>query len=183
MKSNASPSPWTGFVTLRAKCAGAAAGHAPLRRDLASFNCSSRVVATYYGNWFSYDTITPEQINASLYTHVYYAFAHIASTNYSIKFSDSAIDGALMPRFTASLTARNPCLVPMLSVGGASFGVSVWSAMASQQSRRAAFIKSVISFARKYGFGGVDLVSVLRADDTDVVIVPSSFYISPQHSR
>ena len=120
------------------------------------------VIGTYYGSWFSGPpyALQPEDINAARFTHVYYAFVLVSATNYTIQLGSPSMDSVLIPQFTASLTARNPCLVPMLSVGGASFGGAVWSAMANQQSRRAAFISSAIAFCREHGFGGVDLVSV-----------------------
>ena len=144
-------------------CADPVATASHASRQLEGYACPSHVAASYYGSWFYYGAnntgLSPEQLNASLYTHVYYAFALISPTTYSIEYSDPDLDVKLMPRFTSSLTTRNPCLVPMLSVGGGSFDPAVWSAMAKHPVNRATFVQSLISFAREHGFGGVDLVS------------------------
>ena len=69
------------------------------------------MIGTYYGSWFSGPpyALQPEDINAARFTHVYYAFVLVSATNYTVKLGNPSMDSVLIPRFTASLTARNPC--------------------------------------------------------------------------
>ncbi|KAF9617596.1 hypothetical protein IFM89_037659 [Coptis chinensis] len=60
-----------------------------------------------------------------------------------------------MGNFTATLHTKQ--IKAMLSIGGANASPYTFSKMASTKSNRAAFIKSTIEVARKYGFDGLDL--------------------------
>ncbi|XWS72597.1 hypothetical protein CRYUN_Cryun02cG0053600 [Craigia yunnanensis] len=62
-----------------------------------------------------------------------------------------------MGNFTAALHVKNPPAKAMLSIEGANSGTGTFSNMVSNPDNRAAFIKSTIATARKYGFDGPDI--------------------------
>ncbi|KAK2993657.1 hypothetical protein RJ640_009472 [Escallonia rubra] len=62
-----------------------------------------------------------------------------------------------MGNFTATLHAKNPSAKAFLSVGGAHARPDPFSNMEGNSDNRAAFIKSSIDVARRYGFDGLDL--------------------------
>lgn len=110
--------------------------------------------------------IAPEDLNPDYYTHPLYAFAYIDPDTFFVEYADNELDKFVMSRFTSTLKNGNPCVHPMISVGGAAFTAadatrSVWSSMISRRSSRTAFITSAIAKARKFGFAGIDLVRVL----------------------
>ncbi|KAK2991859.1 hypothetical protein RJ640_023881 [Escallonia rubra] len=62
-----------------------------------------------------------------------------------------------MGNFTATLHAKNPSAKAFLSVGGSNASPYTFSNMVGNSDNRAAFIKSSIDVARRYGFDGLDL--------------------------
>ncbi|KAI4721608.1 glycoside hydrolase [Aureobasidium sp. EXF-10727] len=111
----------------------------------------------YYESW-SYsrtcDSWAPEKIDASLWTHLNYAFALIDSSGKIA--SMNAYDTQLYPRVTG-LKKSNANLNVFISVGGWAAGGAVFSKMVSTTATRATFINSAISFMNTYGFDGLDI--------------------------
>ena len=102
----------------------------------------------YYESWSmerSCDKWTPEDIDASLWTHINYAFALVGADN-RISAMNS-YDTNLYPRVTA-LKKRNSGLKVFIAVGGWAAGGAGFSRMVSSASSRATFIQSALAFIR-----------------------------------
>ncbi|KAF2310911.1 hypothetical protein GH714_018377 [Hevea brasiliensis] len=95
-------------------------------------------------------------INSALFTHLYYGFADINSSNYQLSF-DLFSNDSTVSTFTTTIKRKNPSVITLLSIGLAYGNYSTFSLMASQPSYRESFIRSSIETARLYGFGGLDL--------------------------
>jgi chitinase len=123
----------------------------------------------YYTNWAQYrpsvGRFLPEDVNASLYTHLCYAFA-IVGADYKIKAFEwndilSYTDG-MYKRFHTHVRAQNPAIKTLISIGGWTFNEKpstklIFTQLAATSNRRATFIASCIIFARTHGFDGIDL--------------------------
>ncbi|KAI0364301.1 glycoside hydrolase, partial [Pilatotrama ljubarskyi] len=101
----------------------------------------------------------PDNIPASGYTHLNYAFASIDPVTFEIvPASDSDV-----PQYTAftNLKQSNPTLKTYISVGGWSFNdpptQHVFSEMSSTEANRQAFANSLVNFMVFFGFDGVDI--------------------------
>ncbi|KAL9598709.1 MAG: hypothetical protein Q9219_004322 [cf. Caloplaca sp. 3 TL-2023] len=134
----------------------------------------------YYQSWNvrqrKCQRISPHQIQTSGLTHLYFAFAGIHPTTFTIEPLHPA-DPDLYVEFTS---LRSVKLQTWIAIGGFDFSNpglathTTWSDMVSSQANRAAFIKSLINFMKTYGFQGVDLdweypaaeVRGGKADDT-----------------
>ncbi|KAL3744223.1 hypothetical protein ACJRO7_013474 [Eucalyptus globulus] len=107
------------------------------------------------GYWFPNSGITASNINSTLFTHLFCAFADLdASTNQVVISSTNAQTFAA---FTSDVQQKNPSVETLLSIGGGSSNATAFAAMASQSSSRKSFIDSSIALARSNGFHGLDL--------------------------
>ncbi|MCL4126447.1 UNVERIFIED_CONTAM: hypothetical protein GTU68_029871 [Idotea baltica] len=123
-------------------------------------------VVCYFASWATYRSsdgkFDIEDIDSSLCTHAIYAFAGI--NNYTLKmepldeYNDLPDDYGLNAygRFV-DLKIDNPDLKVLIAVGGYNQASSIFSRMASKQSRRERFIDSALSLIQEYGFDGIDL--------------------------
>ncbi|WOG96681.1 hypothetical protein DCAR_0416017 [Daucus carota subsp. sativus] len=124
-----------------------------------SFLCHSALATStmkgaYWPSW-SVDYLPPSAIEASYYTHLYYAF--LTPNNVTFKFEVDDATALLLVNFTSAVRAKNPTVKTLFSVGGANDGPAYFSRMASTGWSRKSFIDSSIEVARKFGFDGVDL--------------------------
>ena len=94
-------------------------------------------------------------IDATKWTHLYYAFALIDSDTYEVAQMNS-FDLELYPKFTA-LKEQNPALKVFISIGGWSAGGQIFSIMTASASSRSAFISSALRFMKTYAFDGIDI--------------------------
>eukprot|EP00055_Hartaetosiga_balthica_P011610 m.53356 g.53356 ORF g.53356 m.53356 type:complete len:823 (-) comp7664_c0_seq1:297-2765(-) len=127
-----------------------------------------KVAMGYYQSWARHRAspteFPPERINARLYTHLVYAFAHIDST-YQVSPLDSedvvAGTGGYAS-FHSAVRANNPAIKTLLSIGGYNFNsdpdtADRFSLMVEDTTLRSSFIQGLILFLRVHGFDGVDL--------------------------
>ena len=137
----------------------------------ATVNPSDKKLIGYYTNWAQHRTAEykyePYFVDATLLTHICYAFA-IPSANYDIiPFEVNDITGrnggqGMYARFHTHVRAQNPAIRTLISLGGWSFNnntetQSRFTNMCETQANRAHFIASCIAFARLHTFDGVDI--------------------------
>lgn len=124
-------------------------------------SCGTPIVACYFTNWSWYrqgiGKFLPSNINATLCTHVIYAFAKLDTTTLTIAPSDpwADIDNKFY-ELIVKLKSRG--ITVLLSIGGwnDSWG-NKYSRLVSNSTTRANFVKTSITFLKKYGFQGLDL--------------------------
>ncbi|XP_048133369.1 class V chitinase-like [Rhodamnia argentea] len=109
------------------------------------------------GYWFPDSGINASDIDSTLFTHLFCAFADLdASTNQVVISRSKARSFAA---FTSDVQQKNPSVVTLLSIGGGGNGsiADDFASIASQPSSRKTFINSSIALARSNGFHGLDL--------------------------
>ncbi|KAL9326108.1 hypothetical protein ACSQ67_006753 [Phaseolus vulgaris] len=107
------------------------------------------------GYWFTASGSPASNINSTLFTHLFSAFADLDPNTYKVTISSS--NAAQFSSFTQTVQQKNPSVKTLLSIGGGASNPSTFSAMASQSSSRKSFIDSSIQQARSNNFHGVDL--------------------------
>ncbi|MDF3070495.1 MAG: chitotriosidase-like [Polyangiaceae bacterium] len=138
-------------------------------------------IVGYFTNWAQYRTgckFTAADVDASLLTHINYAFAKV----------DAGPGGKAKPRFGIAaydktdlgangqyaqingLKKKHPDLKTFISIGGWSHneGADAWlfTTMAEKAETRADFIKATIEYVRLHHFDGIDLDWEYPADPT-----------------
>ncbi|QCD80533.1 chitinase [Vigna unguiculata] len=107
------------------------------------------------GYWFADSGSPAADINSTLFTHLFCAFADTNPTNFTVTISSS--NSAKFSSFTQTVQQKNPSVKTLLSIGGGASNPSTFSAMASQPTSRKSFIDSAIQLARSNNFHGVDI--------------------------
>ncbi|KOM32914.1 hypothetical protein LR48_Vigan01g247000 [Vigna angularis] len=107
------------------------------------------------GYWFAGSGFPASNINSTLFTHLFYAFADINSITYNVTISSS--NSVQLSTFTQTVQQKNPSVKTLLSIGGGASNSSTFSAMASQPSSRKSFIDSAIQLARSNNLHGIDV--------------------------
>ncbi|KAL6221575.1 hypothetical protein ACLB2K_004971 [Fragaria x ananassa] len=105
--------------------------------------------------WFPDSGQAVSSINSTLFTHLFCAFADLNPTTYQVAISSA--NSPQFSTFTQTVQQKNPNVKTLLSIGGGNSSPSTFAAMASQATRRKAFIDSSIKLARNYSFYGLDL--------------------------
>ncbi len=117
----------------------------------------------YFTNW-SYKRpgmgkFTPEDIDASMCTHVVFAFASIK--NHKLAESEDNDIGDAFTEGTYDRIMRhkekNPNLKVLLAVGGWAFGSKPFRELTENVFRMNGFVYDSIEFLRKYNFDGMDI--------------------------
>ncbi|KAK9608569.1 hypothetical protein V6Z94_009525 [Aspergillus fumigatus] len=101
------------------------------------------------------DVVLPENINVKPWTHLYYSFAGIDPSDFTITTTHDN-DADYWEKFTA-LKQKKSTLKTYISVGGWDLGGKVFSDMVRFPGSRRAFIDSAIAMMNKYGFDGIDI--------------------------
>lgn len=129
-------------------------------------NVQKRIIG-YYEAW-NYQKncigMRMQDIPVGSLTHIYYSFGYIRPSTYDIIPMD---DGKALSTDTftefASLKQKNPALKVVIALGGWTFNDNntiwqpVFSDLSSTPTKRALFIKKLLTFLNRYGFDGVDL--------------------------
>lgn len=107
------------------------------------------------GYWFLGSRFAVSDIDSTLFTHLFCAFAHLdTQTNQA---TISTANQTQFSTFTQTLQQKNPSVKTLLSIGGGSSDETAFASMASQASSCKSFIDSSINLARSYNFHGLDL--------------------------
>lgn len=113
-------------------------------------------VICYYQSWAAYDGVMPDNFDASLCTHVNYAFISVASDGkLKVEDQDLDVDQGLYKKVT-DMKKKNSKLKVLLSVGGESSG-TLFSGVAASATKRKNFVTSAESYLSKYNFDGLDV--------------------------
>ncbi|XP_069116472.1 chitinase-3-like protein 1 [Argopecten irradians] len=111
----------------------------------------------YYTHWSKLrqdvGQFLPSDIDASLCTHIIFAFAHIKSHKLHTYYKN---DTSLYAEVTG-LKQQNPELKVLLAVGWAKVGRKAFSRLVLNQSRIDTFADSAVTFLRQHDFDGLDL--------------------------
>ncbi|KAL3535047.1 hypothetical protein ACH5RR_003508 [Cinchona calisaya] len=107
------------------------------------------------GYWFPDSGIEIPDIDSTLFTHLFCAFADLDSQTKNVTISSS--NTSPFSQFTKTVQLKNPSVKTLLSIGGGNANKSAFSSMASQSTSRKSFIDSSINVARTNGFYGLDL--------------------------
>ncbi|KAH6817392.1 Glycosyl hydrolase family protein with chitinase insertion domain-containing protein [Perilla frutescens var. frutescens] len=117
---------------------------------------SAAQAAVNGGYWFPESGFAASNIDSSLFTHLFCAFADLDPSTNQVTVSSS--NTAAFSQFTATVQSKNPSVKTLLSIGGGNATrTAAFSSMATQPSSRKSFIDSSINLARRYGFSGLDL--------------------------
>ncbi|XP_031266294.1 class V chitinase-like [Pistacia vera] len=107
------------------------------------------------GYWFPGSEFPVSDIDSTLFTHLFCAFADLdAETNQVVAASSNQ---AQFSTFTQTVQQKNPSVKTLLSIGGGSANEADFASMASESTSRKSFIDSSINLARQYNFHGLDL--------------------------
>ncbi|KAK3782147.1 hypothetical protein RRG08_032901 [Elysia crispata] len=117
----------------------------------------------YYTNWSQYRSSVgqfyPEDVDASLCTHLIYSFANIVGTDI-IPFEwndDSTPWSKGMYERTMALKTRNPALKIILAVGGYNMASLPFVNIVRNSASRSSFAQSAVAFLRQRNFDGLDV--------------------------
>ncbi|XP_069124716.1 probable chitinase 10 isoform X2 [Argopecten irradians] len=145
------PPPTTAVVPVSSTPSGSASGS----------NDSYRRIC-YHSNWSQYRNgkgrFFPENINASLCTHIIYAFATLNNNHLkAFEWNDESTPWStgLYERFNA-LKKQNPNVKTMLAVGGWNLGSAPFTRIAASDATRTDFATDAVKFLRSHNFDGLD---------------------------
>ena len=95
--------------------------------------------------WLSGSGYPLSNIDSTLFTHLFCAFAYLDPDSYQVNISSSDI--IQFSAFTKTVQQKNPSLKTLLSIGGGDSNPSTFSSMASQASTRKKFIHSFLNIS------------------------------------
>uniref|UniRef100_A0A803MPV1 GH18 domain-containing protein n=2 Tax=Chenopodium quinoa TaxID=63459 RepID=A0A803MPV1_CHEQI len=104
------------------------------------------------GYWSPDNGLDASDIDSTLFTHLFCAFANLNLDTYQLTIPSSECE-----TFPQTIRQKNSAVMAILSIGGGDAKSSDFNNMASQPSSRKAFIDSSISLAKDNGYDGLDL--------------------------
>ncbi|GLJ54266.1 hypothetical protein SUGI_1164150 [Cryptomeria japonica] len=131
--------------------------------------CASSIVQAAYWPSSTASFMPPASINASLYSHIYYAFAEMNDQTFQLE------EQLMMGEFTTTVQQKNPCVNTLISIGGGGSNSTAFALMATNPIRRVVFIKSAIALARRHAFYGLDLDWEFPGNSTEMENLGESF--------
>jgi chitinase len=153
----------------------------PVATAAATDTGNNKKLIAYYTNWSQYVScrngtysFVPESVTAiaSKLDYIHYAFAQVTSNGSVIPTDDNDcadaawgcggnVTAETMFARVLALKASNPRLKVLISIGGWSWNGVVacptFSSMVSTATSRTTFVNSAVSFARNFGFDGIDI--------------------------
>eukprot|EP00730_Choanoeca_flexa_P016656 TRINITY_DN7921_c0_g1_i1.p1 TRINITY_DN7921_c0_g1~~TRINITY_DN7921_c0_g1_i1.p1 ORF type:complete len:739 (+),score=163.71 TRINITY_DN7921_c0_g1_i1:206-2422(+) len=131
-----------------------------------NFTTGCKQVFGYVTSWSQYRpspwNFKMEDIDASQFTHLLYAFATVGGDG-KVTAGDAADvdldrpEMGLYEQFHKQVRRVNPLITTLISIGGINFPKGLWSSIAASPSSRRVFIDSAIAWARAHGFAGIDI--------------------------
>ncbi|CAN4113177.1 unnamed protein product [Withania somnifera] len=106
------------------------------------------------GYWFRDSGLSLNNIDSTLFTHLFCAFASLSESNQLVINPE---DQDSFRQFTSTVQRKNPSVKTLLSIGGGRANSTAYGVMARTKNSRKTFIDSSIRLARNYGFHGLDL--------------------------
>ncbi|XP_059290104.1 class V chitinase-like [Lycium ferocissimum] len=132
--------------------------------QLLDFSNGQNVVKAGY--WVSDRGLALNNINSTLFTHLFCAFADLNPQLNQLIISPENQDS--FRQFTSTVQQKNPSAKTLLSIGGGSANKTAYGIMARTPNSRKSFINSSIRLARQSGFHGLDLVWQYPESATDM---------------
>ncbi|KAJ6382265.1 hypothetical protein OIU77_030834 [Salix suchowensis] len=105
--------------------------------------------------WFSDSGFPVSDIDSTLFTHLFCAFAGLNPRTNRVFIASG--NQARFSTFTRTVQQKNPSVKTLLSIGGGDANATYFDGMASQAVSRKSFIDSSIRLARSNNFHGLDL--------------------------
>jgi chitinase len=126
--------------------------------ELSSLLAADQKVVCYWPNWALHEKApyrnTPEDIDASLCTHLHYSFAILDEAHETPMDSSGSPQVELYKRIEA-LKQKNKNLKVILSLGGWGDDGGKYSRISASSEKRKTFIANSIQYLHKYGFDGL----------------------------
>ena len=123
---------------------------------------SGKKLICYFSNWAGLRTgdgrFIPENVDASLCSHVVYAFAKLDEESLTMTPSGprSDLDDGYYRRLQAIVKQKNPDAKVLISLGGwADSAGDKYSRLVNSPKNRVNFVKQAVKFLKLYGFEGL----------------------------
>ncbi|PHT30787.1 hypothetical protein CQW23_29620 [Capsicum baccatum] len=117
--------------------------------------CNSQNNVIKGGYWFRDSGISTNNIDSTLYSHLFCAFADLNPQSNQLIVSPEDRDSFV--QFTSTVQRKNPSVKTLLSIAGGRANRTAYGIMARTFNSRKSFIDSSIKLARQMGFYGLDL--------------------------